>query len=75
MAEAVTLSVLGGAVGILGGLCASKAVTEVLEWPTLISVETVATAAGFSAAVGVFFGFWPAWKASHLNPIDALRYE
>ncbi|MDR1730574.1 MAG: ABC transporter permease [Synergistaceae bacterium] len=75
LAEAVTLSALGGGVGILGGVAASQVVTKILEWPTVISPEAILTAVGFSAMVGVFFGFWPAWKASSLNPIDALRYE
>jgi putative ABC transport system permease protein len=75
LAEAVTLSLLGGSVGIVGGVGASKAITETLSWPTLISAGSILTAVCFSAAVGVFFGFWPAWKASNLDPIEALRYE
>ena len=75
LAEAVILSILGGSVGILGGVGVSRAITEILEWPTLISPRSVLLAAGFSAIVGVLFGFWPAWKASSLNPIDALRYD
>lgn len=75
LAEAVSLSILGGAVGILGGVGVSRAVTEIFEWPTIVSTSSVLLAVGFSAVVGVFFGFWPAWKASNLDPIDALRYE
>jgi putative ABC transport system permease protein len=75
LAEAVMLSLLGGIVGIIGGVGASRAVTEFFEWPTIVSAGSILTAAGFSAAVGVFFGFWPAWKASTLDPIEALRYE
>jgi putative ABC transport system permease protein len=75
LAEAVVLSALGGSVGVVGGAAAARAVTEVFEWPTIVSLESVLLAVGFSALVGVFFGFWPAWKASNLNPIDALRYD
>jgi putative ABC transport system permease protein len=75
LAEAVILSILGGSAGILGGVGVSRAVTEIWEWPTLISMHSIFLAVGFSAIVGIFFGFWPAWKASNLDPIDALRYE
>ena len=75
LAEAVTLSVLGGGVGIVGGAAAARAITELFDWPTIVSLESILLAVGFSALVGVFFGFWPAWKASNLNPIDALRYD
>ena len=75
LAEAVILSIFGGSAGILGGIGVSRAITEILEWPTLISMRSVLLAFGFSAIVGVFFGFWPAWKASNLDPIDALRYD
>jgi len=73
--EAVTLSSMGGVIGILIGLGASKAVSAWLHWPTLVSISSVAGAFLFSAAVGIFFGFYPARKASLLDPIDALRYE
>ncbi|MCL2010434.1 MAG: ABC transporter permease [Synergistaceae bacterium] len=73
--EAMLLSLIGGCVGILIGMGASAAVTEFLKWPTHVSGGAVALAAGFSCFVGVFFGFYPAWKASLLRPIDALRFE
>ena len=75
LVEAVTLSMLGGAVGIIAGLVGSALISNFLSWPTLISAKAIVAAAVFSAAVGVFFGFYPARKAAHLDPIEALRYE
>jgi putative ABC transport system permease protein len=75
LVEAVTLSLLGGILGIALGLGGSYAIAYFAQWRTLVSVEAVAVAFVFSAAVGVFFGFYPARQASRLNPIDALRYE
>lgn len=73
--EALVLSLLGGVLGILLGMAASWGVTEFLTWPTAVSPGAIALAAGFSGVVGVFFGLYPAWKASRLRPIDALRFE
>src|SRR5207245_302943 len=73
--EAFTLSSLGGLVGIAMGVAASKILASVARWPTLVSSEAIAIAFLFSAAVGIFFGYYPARKASQLDPIDALRYE
>jgi putative ABC transport system permease protein len=73
--EAVTLGVIGGLVGIGVGIGASNLLASQMHWPTLIPPEWVAYAFIFSAIVGVFFGFYPARKASRLDPIDALRYE
>jgi putative ABC transport system permease protein len=75
LTEAVVLSVLGGSAGILIGVGASHVLTRFFEWPTLISADSVLMAVGFSALVGIFFGFWPAWKASNLRPVEALRME
>ncbi len=75
LVEAVTLSVIGGLVGILLGVATSFAVGEFAGWRTDITTQSIALAVGFSAAVGVFFGFYPARKASRLLPIEALRYE
>jgi putative ABC transport system permease protein len=75
LVEAVTLSLLGGVLGIALGLGGSYAIAYFAQWRTLVSVQAVAVAFLFSAAVGVFFGFYPARQASRLNPIDALRYE
>jgi putative ABC transport system permease protein len=73
--EAFTLSVIGGLFGIAFGFAASNALTSLLEWQTTMSVWAVALAFGTALAVGVFFGFYPARKASQLDPIDALRFE
>jgi putative ABC transport system permease protein len=73
--EAVTLSCTGGVLGIAAGVTASKILTRVKSWPTLTSPEWMLLAFAFSAVVGIFFGFYPARKASQLDPIDALRYE
>jgi putative ABC transport system permease protein len=73
--EAVVLSTLGGLCGAVVGIIGSKLVSALAAWPTIVPPEAVALAILFSGAVGVFFGFYPARKAAHLDPIQALRYE
>jgi putative ABC transport system permease protein len=73
--EAVTLSCTGGLIGIAVGIGASKILAVAKNWPTLTSPQAMVIAFLFSVAVGVFFGFYPARKASRLDPIEALRYE
>ncbi len=73
--EALALSLMGGVTGILCGIGTSKILSSVKGWPSQVSVDSVVIAFGCSAAVGIFFGFYPARKASQLDPIEALRYE
>jgi putative ABC transport system permease protein len=75
LAEAVTLSLMGGAIGVPGGVLCSFGISSLLGWPTSISMTAIGVALLFSLAVGVFFGYYPAHKASQLDPIEALRYE
>jgi len=71
----VILSSLGGIIGVLIGIGSSELVSYRTGWPVAVSSTSVAVAVLFSAAVGVFFGFYPARKAAQLDPIEALRYE
>ena len=73
--EAATLSTLGGAVGVILGVGAAHAIARLAGWPSLVSPDAVLLAVGFSALVGVFFGFYPAQRAARLDPIEALRRE
>jgi putative ABC transport system permease protein len=75
LTEALSLSVLGGLVGIALGVGVSQALTRVLGWPTLITPDAIVVAFVFAAGVGIFFGYYPAHKAANLDPIEALRYE
>jgi putative ABC transport system permease protein len=75
LVEAVTLSLIGGVIGIVLGVGGSNAISYFAEWPTVLALNAVVVAFGFAAAIGIFFGFYPARKASRLDPIEALRYE
>jgi putative ABC transport system permease protein len=73
--EALTLSMIGGIVGIIIGSGGSAILSAVVGWPTIVSPLSILLSFSFSGLVGIFFGFYPAYKASLLNPIDALRFE
>ena len=75
LGESIALSLVGGAVGVLLGIVGSYLVGQTLHWPIEMSIDSIVIAAMFSIAVGVFFGYYPARKASLLDPIEALRYE
>ena len=75
LVEAVVLCLIGGLIGLMCGRLSSILVTAVMHWPTKASYGAAGAALGVSAAVGIVFGFYPAWKASRLDPIEALRYE
>jgi putative ABC transport system permease protein len=73
--EAILISITGGIIGVLLGIVASKLITVFLSWPTLVSESSVLLSFLVCAVTGVFFGYYPAQKASRLDPIEALRYE
>lgn len=75
LVEALFLCVMGGLIGVAAGYAAAELMTRFASWDTAVAPEAVAAAIGFSAAVGLFFGLWPARRAALLDPIDALRYE
>jgi putative ABC transport system permease protein len=75
LAESVILCMLGGMIGVLVGIGLSLAIARVMGWPSFVSPQAASIAFAFSAATGVFFGYYPAHKAASLDPIEALRYE
>jgi putative ABC transport system permease protein len=75
MVEAVTLSILGGMLGVAAGIGAASYLVARFDWPMLLQVDMMIVAVVFSGLVGIGFGLYPAYKASRLDPIQALRYE
>ncbi|MCU0579647.1 MAG: FtsX-like permease family protein, partial [Desulfobacterota bacterium] len=75
LTESIVLSLVGGLIGVALGVGAAEVTSYFTEWNILISTTSLFLSFFFAAAVGIFFGFYPARKASRLNPIDALRYE
>jgi putative ABC transport system permease protein len=75
LVEAVVMAATGGCIGIILGIGSSEVLNRWAQWPVHISPAIVAVSFFFSAAVGVFFGLYPARKAANLDPIEALRYE
>lgn len=73
--EAVVISVVGGALGIIFGITISKTFAQIMNWPISITIYSIVLSFGFSTLIGIFFGWYPARKASNLLPIKALRYE
>ena len=73
--EAVVLGLIGGSIGIIFGVVSSLTISRTLEWPILIPPFAIVASAAFAIAIAIFFGFYPAKRASQLNPIEALRYE
>jgi len=75
LSEAMVLSLIGGIIGVIFGIASSIIVAKAMQWPTAVSPLSIVGAVAFSAGVGIFFGYYPARKASRLDPIEALRYE
>jgi putative ABC transport system permease protein len=75
LTEAVVLAIFGGLLGVVSGIVSSRLISNSLGWPTLVSTAAIGMAFSFAGAIGVAAGWYPALKASHLDPIDALRYE
>ena len=73
--EAVSLSLAGGFMGVAAGIGISRIIAAEFHWTTLVQPDVIAIAVGFSAAVGIVFGMYPATRASRLDPIEALRFE
>ena len=75
LVEAIALSLVGGLVGVGVGFALAEGLTTFLQWPTNVPPDAIAVSVGFAAVIGVVFGFYPAWKAAQLDPIESLRFE
>jgi ABC-type antimicrobial peptide transport system permease subunit len=75
LSEAMVLSLFGGVVGVVLGVAVAAAVQSFVGWEILIPIRAVVIAVGFSASIGIFFGIYPAHRASRLDPIEALRHQ
>ena len=75
LSESIVLCLVGGILGLLVGVGISWAIAQLVGWPTIVSLDSVAISMLFSASIGIFFGYYPAHKAAALDPIEALRYE
>ena len=75
LVEAMVMSLIGGVIGVVIGLVTARGLTAVLDWPTEVSLTTLASAFAIAALVGIVFGYYPARRASRLDPIESLRYE
>ena len=75
LVESITLCLLGGVLGVALGAGAARLLSRYFGWETFVSLDSVVLASAFSVGVGLFFGIWPARRASRLDPIEALRYE
>jgi len=75
LVEAIILSLIGGAIGVGAGMLGAHAIADTFQWPARVSSNAVALAFGCSAAIGIFFGYYPARQAARLDPIEALRFE
>jgi putative ABC transport system permease protein len=73
--EAILISITGGIIGVVLGITSAQLVTAFLKWPTLVTESSIVISFAVCVVTGVFFGYYPAQKASRLDPIDALRYE
>jgi putative ABC transport system permease protein len=73
--ESVVICLIGGVIGIIVGVSLGTLAVKLMGYSAVVSIESVIVAVGFSMAIGIFFGYYPANKAAKLNPIDALRYE
>jgi ABC-type antimicrobial peptide transport system permease subunit len=75
LAESIVLGLVGGLIGVALALAATRTISDVFEWPTRMSGNAIAMAVGCAAAIGIFFGYYPAQRAARLDPIEALRHE